>query len=132
MLHLLEYLLDRLSLEEVEVFFIQAWLIWNRRNNVIHGGKFIDPGTVNQRAAEYLEEYKHVQQQLYEEPVMQNSRTVWEPPLESAFKLNFDAAIFSELNRTGVRVKICNYKGKSWQPCPQEGQQFIVVMKVSC
>ena len=64
LLHLLEYLLDRLSLEEVEVFLIQAWLIWNRRNSVIHGGRFIDPGTINQRAAEYLEEYKHAQQQL--------------------------------------------------------------------
>ena len=65
LLHLLEYLLNQLSLEEVEVFFTQAWLIC-----VIHGGKFIDLGTINQRVVEYLEEYKHAQQQLYTEPVM--------------------------------------------------------------
>ena len=76
LLPLLEYLLNQLSLEEVEVFFTQAWLIWNRRNNVIYGGKFIDLGTINQRVVEYLEEYKHAQQQLYAEPVMQNSRTI--------------------------------------------------------
>lgn len=70
LLHLLEYLLNQLSLEEVEVFFTQAWLIWNRRNSVIHGGKFIDLGTINQRVVEYLEEYKHAQQQLYAELVM--------------------------------------------------------------
>ena len=71
LMHLLEYLLDRLSLEEVEVFLIQAWLIWNRCNSVLHGGRFIDPGAPNQRAAEYLEEYKHAQQQLHAESVMQ-------------------------------------------------------------
>ncbi|XP_075675246.1 uncharacterized protein LOC142644544 [Castanea sativa] len=43
---------------------------------------------------------------------MQNSRTDWEPPPESAFKLNFDAAIFSEVNRTGVGAIIRNYKGE--------------------
>ncbi|XP_050262616.1 uncharacterized protein LOC126707070 [Quercus robur] len=43
---------------------------------------------------------------------MQNSRIVWEPPLESAFKLNFDPEIFSELNRIGVGVIIRNYKGE--------------------
>ena len=70
LLHLLEYLLDRLSLEEVEVFLIQAWFIWSRCNNVLHGGVFINPGTLNQRAAKYLEEYKHAQQQLDAELVM--------------------------------------------------------------
>jgi len=70
LLHLLEYLLDPLSLEEVEVFLIHAWLIWNRHNSVIHGGRFIDPVTFNQRAVEYLEEYKHAQQQLHVETVM--------------------------------------------------------------
>ena len=43
---------------------------------------------------------------------MQNSRTVWEPPPESAFKLNFDVAIFFELNRTSIGIIIHNYKGK--------------------
>ena len=43
---------------------------------------------------------------------MQNSREAWKPPLESAFKLNFDAAIFSKVNRSGVGAIIRNYKGE--------------------
>ncbi|XP_023881417.1 uncharacterized protein LOC111993828 [Quercus suber] len=111
LLHLLECLLDRLSLEEVEVFFTQACFIWSRRNSVLHGGRFIDPGTLNRRAAEYLQEYKHAQEQLDAEPVM-NSMEAWEPPPESAFKLNFDAEVFSEVNRAGVGAIIRNYKGE--------------------
>lgn len=58
MLHLLEYLIDQISLEEMELFLTQAWFIWNRRNGVIHDGRYIDPETLNQLAAEYLEDYK--------------------------------------------------------------------------
>nr|XP_023872227.1 uncharacterized protein LOC111984839 [Quercus suber] len=78
-------------------------------------------GTLNQRAVEYLKEYKHAQQQLDAEPVMQNSRTDWEPPPEPAFKLNFDAAIFSGVNRTDVGAIIRNYKGEVMAPMSARG-----------
>ncbi|KAL0004681.1 hypothetical protein SO802_012242 [Lithocarpus litseifolius] len=40
---LLEYLLDQMENIEVELMIVQAWLIWNQRNRVVHGGKFMDP-----------------------------------------------------------------------------------------
>ena len=40
MLELMEYLPSRLSLQEMELFLIQAWLIWNQRNKLLHGGRF--------------------------------------------------------------------------------------------
>ncbi|KAL0004268.1 hypothetical protein SO802_011829 [Lithocarpus litseifolius] len=49
---------------------------------------------------------------MYGLEVLKNSREAWEPPLESAFKLNFDAAVFSKVNRSGVEAIICNYKGE--------------------
>nr|XP_023923653.1 uncharacterized protein LOC112035046 [Quercus suber] len=42
-LQLFTELLQRLSTEEFEVFLIVAWLIWNQRNSVIHGGRVKDP-----------------------------------------------------------------------------------------
>ncbi|KAL0010234.1 hypothetical protein SO802_005342 [Lithocarpus litseifolius] len=44
--------------------------------------------------------------------ISKNNRASWEPPPKSAFKLNFDAVVFSEANRTGVRAIIHNYKGE--------------------
>ena len=35
---LFEYVLDRFSIAEMEVFLVQAWFIWNQRNAIIHGG----------------------------------------------------------------------------------------------
>ena len=39
MMELMEYLLSRLSLKEMELFLVQAWILWNQRNRLLHGGK---------------------------------------------------------------------------------------------
>ena len=44
-LQLLEELLDCLAKDEFELFLVQAWLIWNQRNSIIHGGKLKEPTT---------------------------------------------------------------------------------------
>ena len=61
MLQLMEYLIDRLMSEEVELFWIQSWLDWNQRNRVVYGGNLMDPKSLNKRAEEYTEEYKTTQ-----------------------------------------------------------------------
>ena len=38
--------------------------------------------------------------------------STWQPPLDPMFKLNFDAAIFSDLNYLGVGAIIRNGKGE--------------------
>ena len=57
MFQLFEYLLDRLSMAELELFLVQAWIIWNQMNIVIHGGKLKEPSWLNKRAVDYLDEY---------------------------------------------------------------------------
>ena len=43
---------------------------------------------------------------------MQSSSDIWKPPLQSIFKLNFNAAIFSESNSSWFGEIIRNDKGK--------------------
>jgi len=50
--------MERLPKEEVEIFMVQAWLIWNQRNAVIHGGQLRELGWLNKRAEEFLDEYR--------------------------------------------------------------------------
>ena len=59
---MLEELLDRL--DEFELFLVQAWLIWNQRNLIIHGGKLKEPTQLNKRAVDYLAKYNQAQEQL--------------------------------------------------------------------
>ena len=64
MVQLFLYLLHRLETEEMELFLVQAWMLWGQRNSVLHGGKLKDPGWLNKRAVEWLEEFAQVQEQL--------------------------------------------------------------------
>ena len=92
--------LSRMSITEFELFLVLAWFIWNQRNTVIHGGKLKEPGWLNKRSREYLEEFHQAQDQLII-PVMNTSVNVnvWHPPPASVFQLNFDAAFFWDLEQ---------------------------------
>ena len=70
-----------------------------------HGGR------LNKRSRDYLEDFHQAQEQLII-PMRHTGVHIWQPPLESIFKLNFDATIFSELNNSDVGAIICNVKGK--------------------
>ena len=60
-MQLMEDLIDRLTKEELELFWVQVWLAWNQRNHVVFGGNLMDPRTLNNRAVEYLTEYRQAQ-----------------------------------------------------------------------
>ncbi|XP_075650067.1 uncharacterized protein LOC142620606 [Castanea sativa] len=98
-------LMDKLTRPEFEFFLVQAWFIWNQRNIVIHGGSFKEPGWLNKRATEFLEEFHQTQVQLSISTPL-SPRNSWQPPPASVYKVNFDAAIFSNLNCSGFGAAI--------------------------
>ena len=57
-MQLMDYLIDKLMGEELELFWIQASLTWKQWNRVLFAGNLMDPRNLNKRAEEYLEEYK--------------------------------------------------------------------------
>ena len=111
MLQLVEVLLEKLSTEELEQFFVQAWLIWSQRNSIIHGGNMQDLSRLNKRATEFLEEFREAQQHLVV-PTSIARDTQWNPPSKNGFKLNFDAAIFEDCNALGFGAVIRNGEGE--------------------
>ena len=61
---------------------------------------------------EYSEDYRAAQNQFVADQAQQPSRVSWKPPPSSVYKLNFDAAVFSGLDRTGFKAVIRNDKGE--------------------
>ena len=43
-LHLFQFMMAKLSDEELEAFLVQSWLIWHHQNSLLHGGSIQHPG----------------------------------------------------------------------------------------
>ena len=110
-IQLFEELLVRLEVEELELFIVQAWLIWNQRNSIIHGGVLQAPELLNKRAEDFLAEFHQVQVHLGTATIAESANNLQQPP-DSKFKLNFNTAIFTDLGCSGMGVIICNEKGE--------------------
>lgn len=109
-MQLIEDLILRLSKEDLELFWVHCWLIWNQRNRVLHGGIIQDPSRLNLRELDLLDKFKTSQVQL---AVHTNREAVqtWCPPLGNMYKLNFDAAIFTDTKSSSFGAIIRNNTG---------------------
>ena len=58
MLQLWEELIARLTTDELELFLVQAWIIWHQRNAMIRGKQLKAPGVLNRRVEDYIEEFR--------------------------------------------------------------------------
>ena len=52
------------------------------------------PSSLNKRAKEYIEDFKHAQTQLNAQMRQQPISDTWQPPPRKSYKLNFDAACY--------------------------------------
>ncbi|XP_065637444.1 uncharacterized protein LOC136070855 [Quercus suber] len=78
----------------LELFFVQAWLIWTQRNTIIFGGMIQDPSRLLAVTSGRV----------------RCSR--WTPLSGSSFKLNFDAAVFQDIKASRFGAVIRNYLGE--------------------
>ena len=78
-MQLFETLMNKLDATGMELFIVQAWIVWNQRNTMVHGEKMKDPRWLNRRAADYLEEYKKAQEHLVVLDTTPSGQQ-WKPP----------------------------------------------------
>ena len=71
-----------------------------------------DPKWLNQRAVEYLDEYRNAQTHMNIPYTTPQTRQRWKPPPSQLYKLNFDAAVFARIQRSGFGAVIRNFVGE--------------------
>ena len=81
-INLFEEMMDKLEVEELELFLVQCWVIWGQRNSVIHGGMLQDPSWLVKHATDVLQEYRGTMELL---ATHSSAGLVqkWEPPVGS-------------------------------------------------
>ncbi|KAK9986985.1 hypothetical protein SO802_031936 [Lithocarpus litseifolius] len=82
-----------------ELFAMQAWTVWLRRNKVRTAPPGFPLNLIAQRAYDALLEFRTAQQRSCN--TRPSARTVarWSPPTDGWYKANFDAATFQEEGR---------------------------------
>ena len=55
-MQLFQVMMAKFSVEELETFLVQSWLIWHCRNAVLYGSKMQHPVQLNQRVMDFLRE----------------------------------------------------------------------------
>ena len=111
--NLVEDFLHKLPPDVLDFSLVLCWLLWHRRNRVVHGGILQEPGALVGRASSLLDEYLGARTQLVSPMphVSSGPSQKWQPPLGLTYKMNYDAAVFNELPATGVGVVIRNGDG---------------------
>ena len=71
-----------------------------------------DPMWPDQKALEYLDEYRNVQAQMNILNTVPQFGQSWKPPPSSLYKLNFDAAVFDGIQSSGFGAIIQNSAGE--------------------
>ena len=110
---LVKELMVKKTADEVDLFWVTCWQIWQQRNVVSRDGVLHHPSRLNQRAMDYLKEYCDAMDHL----VVTGSNTgevtqVWQPPPCLQYKLNFDRAVFDGGDYSGYGAVIRNEKGE--------------------
>ena len=109
----LEYLIGRCSVMDLELAGVIAWRIWKRRNSVLHGGEFLNPARLVSEAEDMLAQFRRVNQTVLgqgDEPVP-DKQIRWTPPPVESYKANWDAAINLKEKKVGIGVIIRDYQG---------------------
>lgn len=119
-MQLFQGMMAKLSVEELEIFLVQSWLIWHRRNTLLYGGSMQHPMQLNKRATDYLKEYRDAQTLLVASSASPGFLQNWKPPPGQLYKLNFDAANFD--TGSGVGAVIRNAAGEVMAALSSRGE----------
>jgi len=111
MLQLMKELIGHLSSDELELFLVQAWIIWNQQNGILHGKQLQPPKVLIKRAQDFMAEFQRANVQLSASATLP-SPSRWRPPPVDRFKLNFGTLIFQEGGASSVGAIIRNDIGE--------------------
>jgi hypothetical protein len=109
-----ETIMGRCEMEDLELFATTARLIWLRRNTVIHGGIFTHPNQVVRNACRSLEEFRNANEAVTEnEEISRPLQCItWQPPSRHLIKVNWDAAVSKEKGCVGVGIIARDFMGR--------------------
>lgn len=113
-LSVMQSLIKKMSMREVEFVAVVWWEIWHARNKLIFEGKRVNPMSLIAKAQAAVEAYQrvHGKEQTSKRSEDVSKQDQWCPPPVGYYKVNVDAAVHTEQQLTGLGVVIRNPQGQ--------------------
>ena len=100
------------SLKAPALFSTMCWAFWNRRNKLRVHKPTEKLDRIAFFAKGYLEEFRDCQTNLSSSPKPNtNPQVRWEKPRQGYHKINYDGAIFNNLNKARIGVVVRDHEG---------------------
>lgn len=105
--------IEVLNSQELNEIVVQAYFIWQMRNDFVYNSKFVHPSNLYPKAKFEL---TLIWQQTSPSDVVNcnlhhsSSNIIWQHPPPLMPKVNWDATLYTEKNITGIGVLIHNHK----------------------
>ncbi|KAL0011696.1 hypothetical protein SO802_006804 [Lithocarpus litseifolius] len=95
---------------DTELFAMTSWELWTRRNKVRVGEMAKLINRVVEEARKQLQEF--LRSRPNPKKKMRKTKTVWKPPDLCSVKINYDGAMFEDINAVGIGVVAQNDRGE--------------------
>ena len=105
-----------------------VWSIWTQRNQLRAQQSCCSTTQLAQFANDRFNEFKAIK--LATHPRQRQQRTSWSPPAQNVFKINYDGALCSNTNKSGIGVVIRNGDGLVIASLAQPLNQAFKVVEI--
>lgn len=94
----------------LDLFALVCWTIWYGRNQIRLKHSVYPISQMLLQASQALQDFLHALPSPAQ-PSVTSPRVRWIPPLASALKINFDGALYKDINTAGLGVVFCDHRG---------------------
>lgn len=110
---LMSHLFTILDEEEMAIFAVTVYQLWQKRNSLVFEGKFMDPNALLQVVNQQSMDFKAANQKVDEGIVVESHiESQWRAPPLHVFKANWDAIVDKVNCKVGVGVIVRDWTGK--------------------
>ena len=108
----LAYVFMRKACVDIDLLAVILWLIWGRHNATRLDESIVDYPHIRSKAEVFLQEFKAAKEEDRRGAAAISRFPRWIPPIPDQFKINFDGAVFSDLDAAGLGVVVRDSRGR--------------------
>ncbi|GLT80072.1 hypothetical protein SLA2020_515330 [Shorea laevis] len=131
----LDYMLDLLQQDQLELLCVLCWKIWNSRNDALWNARLPNPQLIIEQSLRFIDGYRRAMALRGRGPsASQKMETRWTPPGGDHVKINVDGAVSAHQRTHGMGAVARNSSGEvvAAMSCKGQGAVSAEIAEACC